>query len=262
MSIFDMFRQGTQQGNRPSPSLENGQNPQNFGQPPQGNQGNPPPQNNDQNPNPQSPQNNQQQKETPDDPFKEFWTIGKDQKQPQDLADFQFNFDPAKVDQQVQSFDFTKAITPDILEKIQKGGPESVSALLTAMNVVGQQAAKAALLTSTKVTESGIKSFGQRSKEVLPELVRNHTVSNALREDNPLYTDPATAPVVAAIEAEFTKRFPTATAQEIRDHAKKYFERFASKAAEFSGKTITDTPDPKTVGSNPLVQTDWSTEPT
>jgi hypothetical protein len=196
------------------------------------------------------------------DPYAELWNIDpKTNPQPADLAEFSFNMDPVKVNQQIGAMDFTKAITPEILQKIAAGGADAVTAMITAMNTVGQEAVKAALTTSVKVTETGIRNTGQRMKDQLPGLVRNETVSGVLREDNPLFNDPSTAPMMELVTQQMAMKFPQASPQEIKKHAMSYMANFATNAAKFTGKLISDAPAPNPQGAR-TVQVDWSTEPT
>lgn len=212
-------------------------------------------------PNPQAPVIPAVVEKPPEVDYSKLWDIDPKAQQPANLAEFSFNIDPAKVGQTFGQLDFAKSVTPEIMAKIAAGGPEAVSAMMTAMNTIGQEAVKTAVLASTRVTENGIRSNGQRLQDTLPNLVRNHTVSSALREDNPLMKDPAFAPIVATITEQITRQFPQATAEEIKAHSKAYFDRFATTAAGFAGKTISETP--VAPGANTrAMQLDWSNEPT
>lgn len=261
MSIYDAFRNMVNPGNRQSQSMQNvnpniDPNTQNPNTLPQNQQQ----QTNQNQNNPQNNQQQQQQKETPDDPFKDLWTIDPKQKGPVDLGEFNFAFDQGKVDASINSLDFTKAITPELMAKIAGGGADAVAATLQAMNIIGQQSAKTALMASTKITESGIRTNGQRLRDNLPHLVRNESVSNVLREDNPLFNDPSTAPMMELITQQMAQKFPNATPAEILKNARSYMANFAENAVKFTGgKVITDAPP--VTPSNKLLQTDWSTEP-
>lgn len=197
---------------------------------------------------------------SPGEAFKDLWTIDPKQKGPADLADFSFNFDPAKVNATVAGLDFTKAITPEILAKINAGGPEAMTAMLAAMNTVGQEAMKASLTTSVRVTETGLRNTGQRMKDSLPDLVRSQTVSSVLREDNPLFSDPSTAPIMELAVNQMAQKFPNATPNEIREHAKKYVVNFVQQGAKFAGVDMN--PQQTAVNKQVAAQHDWSQEPT
>lgn len=210
----------------------------------------------------QQQQNVQQVKEpSPEEAFKDLWTIDpKTTPQATPLGEFTYNIDPAKVQKNVSGLDFTKTITPELIAKIKAGGDDSVSAVLTAMNTVGQQVMANSMIASAKITETGLRTNGQRVEEALPRMIHQQTVSNALREDNPLFTDPSTAPVFAAIEQQFALKFPQATPQEIRAQSKEYMTNFIAKGAEFTGLTVSRAPA-NASSQGKSAQTDWSSEP-
>lgn len=238
------------------------------------------PQSNQLNSNNQNQQNNQQSTQTqtqatnpqgtqvavvkepsPEETFKDFWQIDpKKDTVPQDLSQFNFNFDAKKVDETVRTMDFTRGVSADLVKKVAAGGEEAVTAMLAMMNNVGQQVMRNAVIASAKVTESGLQSSGQRLSAELPGLVRSQTVSNALRGDNPLFSDPTTAPVLAAFEQQASIKFPNATPDEIRAHARTYMAHFAKKAAEFTGMEVTPA-KPAPTAKQSATQFDWTDEP-
>lgn len=263
MSIMDAFRNAF--GSQP-------QQPQNTQIMPPGSNQLQVPQNNQQqqqpnpaldaNGNPQLNNGEPTPEPSPLDPFKDLWTIDPKQteNQPQSLTEFSLAVDPAKVNAAVKNIDFTKAISSEILQKINAGGPEAMSALLVAMNAVGQQAVAQATTVNSKIVESSIRSSGANMEKLLPGMVRNHTISNTLREDNPLFTDPATAPMMAVLEAQFSQKFPNATAQQIKEHTQKYMIGFAERAASVY-KVGGDAPNSKQGNSQTNGDYDWSKEP-
>jgi hypothetical protein len=172
--------------------------------------------------------------ESPLGDFKDFWQTPKDQQQV-DIADFQFNFDANKVNQAVSKVDFTKSVKPEQIQAIAKGGEEAVTALLQVVNSVGQQAMQGAIIAGAKVTETGLKTSNSRIASELPNMVRKNAVSNALREDNPLFQNPAIAPMMAAIEDQFASKFPDATPQELKEKSQKYMLGFAQEIAKATG---------------------------
>ena len=190
----------------------------------------------------------------------ELWTM--EQPKPGEAdpnAPFRFNVDPAKVQQQVGRIDFTKSITPELLAKINAGGPEATAALLTAMNTIGQQVMVQSSLVNTKILESGLDASSTRMESKLPGLVRNQSISNALREDNPLFTNPATAPMLEAISSQMAAKFPNATPAEIRENAKKYLIGFAQEAQSVYKVEPNGTPQNNKAN---MSEYDWSQEPT
>lgn len=257
-NVMSMFRQGAQPMAAHSPALNmNNPNPQMGNDP-----ANTPAlqtQIGDPKLNPQDVLDADGKNKSPEVDYSKLWEPNKDNNGPADLGAFSFNMDPAKIDQTIGQLDFTKAVTPEMVAKIAAGGTEAVSAMLAAMNLVGQQSMKAALTASVKVTETGIQTSGQRLKDNLPGLVRNEAVSGALREDNPLFNDPSTAPMMEVLTQQMAQKFPQASPQEVREHAKRYMLNFAGQAAKFTGKQVVDMPT--VPAGQKQVQMDWSQEP-
>jgi hypothetical protein len=166
--------------------------------------------------------------------FEGFWTIDpkKDGAEPASLADFKFSVDQAKIQQAARGMDFTKVINADVMAAIGKGGPEAQAAMLSAMNTMSQEVMKNAILVSAGIVEGGIKSSGANTERMLPGLVKKTNISNALREDNPLFTSPATAPMLSMLEDQLSRKYPNATAAEITSHARKYLSGFAETATK------------------------------
>lgn len=186
------------------------------------------------------------------------WTIEPPKQGAEDPnAPFRFNVDQNKVKQQVGSIDFTKAITPEIMAKINAGGPEATAALLAAMNTIGQQVMLNATNVTTRITEAGLEHAGTRMESKIPALVRSQSISNALREDNPLFTNPATAPMLEAISTQMAAKFPNATPAEIRENAKKYLVEFAQQTQSVFKVEPNGSPKQTAVPS----EYDWSAEP-
>jgi hypothetical protein len=257
-NVMNMFRatpapqsvQLNQNGQPQNPNLQQQQQQQSAQLNPQGGQG-----------NPQNTQEQAPKEQSPEELFKDFWNIDpKKDTVPQDLGQFDFNFDPKKVTETVGTMNFTNGISPELAKKVSAGGEEAVSAMIAMMNSVGQQVMRNAVIASAKVTESGLRSSGQRIASELPGMVRSHTVSNALREDNPLFADPSVAPVLAAFEQQAAIKFPNATPQEIREYTRQYMGNFAKKAASFAGLEVNQQTKKPTIEKTGI-QFDWENEP-
>jgi hypothetical protein len=183
--------------------------------------------------NPNFGQPDPKQEKSPLEDFSKLWTIDPktDGQQQASLGDFAFSVDQAAIKKATQGIDFTKAITPEILAKVQAGGEGAMAAMLSAMNTMAQEAVRNSVLVSAGIVEGGIKSSGANTEKLLPSLVRKSNISNALREDNPLFNNPATAPMLNMLEGQLTRKFPNATPAEITEHARKYLVDFAKVAS-------------------------------
>lgn len=237
MSVMDMFRSmvgGGQPASLPAnqqqqnPNVNpNAQQPANVQLP---NQQQP----NNQGADPSNPNFGQAEPKEPKSPLADFeglWNSDPKKDAPQvSLGDFAFNVDRTKITQAAKGMDFTKAVTPEVMEAIKAGGDGAMAAMLTAMNTMSQEVMQNAILVSAGIVEGGIKSAGANTEKLLPSLVRKSNISNALREDNPLWSNPATAPMLSMLESQLARKFPNATPAEITENAKKYIEGFVKEA--------------------------------
>ena len=86
----------------------------------------------------------------------------------------------------------------------------------------------------------------------LPQHIKRQTVTDALRSENPIFSNPAVAPIISALEAQMTVKYPNATAPEITAMAKQYVEALGSSFAK--------KPEPKLSGDGKdKGEIDWST---
>ena len=130
--------------------------------------------------------------------------------------------DPKKFMEVAGKMDFSKAITPDQLQKIQAGGEEGLRAFASAMNTVAQQTFAQAAFAATKITEQGLTKARETFVAELPTHIKRHQVSDNLRNTNPIFNNPAVAPLIQAMESQFTVKYPSATPTEITQMAQNY----------------------------------------
>lgn len=213
-----------------------------------------------QQPNPQVKNEPAEKVVSPLDSYGELWTIEQPKPGEEDLnAPFRFNVDPAKIRQQSRTVDFTKAITPELMTKINAGGPEAMSALITAMNTIGQEVLAQSSQVNAKVLEAGLDASSSRMTKRLPGLVKSQAISEALREDNPLFQNPAVTPLLDAVQEQMQRKFPNATAAEIKAHAQKYLVGFAAEANKAFKVEPNKSANARSSGG--FEEYDWSQEP-
>lgn len=155
-----------------------------------------------------------------------------------------FNLDPAKLNEAAAQIDFTQNISAELIDKAAKGDA-------TALGEVIKQAGRAgftqsAVTTGTIVKDALEKLSKNYDEHVIPEILRRHTASTALRADeNPIFTNPATAPMLKMLEKQIMDKNPTASPQEITAHAKEYLLGFVREAAPGMGMVVTAKPAPQ-----------------
>lgn len=179
----------------------------------------------------------QEQAESPFKQFDKLWEPVKPAEGQIQDAPIVFNIDAAKVQASARNIDFTKTVTPALLEKINAGGEGAMQAMMQAMNEMGQTIFAQTMMANTKVLENGLEAGHQRISRTLPDTIKKQAVSSALKENNPLFTNPATAPLLKGLEAQLTQQFPTASPAEITEHARNYLVTFASEAIKLDPNT-------------------------
>lgn len=171
-----------------------------------------------------------QGEKSPFEDFNKLWETPKPVEGAIQDAPIKFTIDPTKVMNSAKQIDFTKTVTPALLEKVNAGGEGAMQAMLQVVNEIAQTSFAQAMMANTKVLESGLESTHQRTARTIPDAVRKVTVGNTLRESNPLFNNPATAPILQMLESQLLTQFPNASAAEISNHAQKYLSTFATEA--------------------------------
>lgn len=165
---------------------------------------------------------------SPMDAFKDIWQTPSDTNVDTTLPSNMFAaVDPAKMLESARKVDFAKTISPEVLSKITAGGPEAAQAFAAAMNDVSQRAYAQSSFAATKIVEQALTKFEEGMNNRLPGQVKKLQVSESLRESNPALSHPAAAPIVEALQAQFTVKYPNASATEIRQMATDYLTGFA-----------------------------------
>ncbi len=130
-----------------------------------------------------------------------------------------FNLDPKVLDTVSGSLDFTKSVSPELLQKATTG---DLQALMQVMNHVGQQSYKAALAHSTSLTDKFVDSRSKFDLKGIGAQVKSELASNAM-SSIPNYSHPAVKMEVNRIAQAMQKQNPEATPDEIATATKEYF---------------------------------------
>ena len=126
--------------------------------------------------------------------------------------------------------DFSKAVSPELLAAIAAGGDGAIAATLQAMNAMTQKSFGDSAFTTTKIVEQALAKQRTEFEASLPALIKSQNVSENLRNSNPIFSHPASAPVLDMFKAQALKKYPNASASEIQTMANSYLESFASAA--------------------------------
>jgi hypothetical protein len=139
-----------------------------------------------------------------------------------------FNVDPAKLQEAASKTDFTHVVTPELRQKLQAGGDDAMSATLEVINKVAQANFAQSALATTKIVEQALTKYQEANDARISGMIKQQTVSENLRGENPIFNNPAISPLVSAMEQQLTSKFPGASAAEITKMAKDYIAGVAT----------------------------------
>ena len=163
---------------------------------------------------------------TPFDGFDKLWETDPNASNAADQSVFG-TIDPQKVFEAARGANFSSAITPEMLAAVTAGGEGASVALQQAINAATQAAFAQSTLATTKLIEQAITKTNAKNLADLPGLVKRHTAADSLQGENPALSNPAAAPIIAAIQSQMALKHPNATASELKALATKYLANFA-----------------------------------
>lgn len=134
---------------------------------------------------------------------------------------------PEAIQQIAGKTDFSKVVTPDMMAKISAGGQEAAQAMIEAMNAVAQMTYAQSAQASIKLAETAVSSQREELLAQLPTLIKQQTVTETLRTSNPIFNNPAAAPMLNMLKDNLQAKNPTASAAEIQQMAQEYLGTFA-----------------------------------
>lgn len=165
--------------------------------------------------------------ESPLDGFKDLWQPVKVEEGAQPPASIVPFLDPTKLRESISKANFTQNISPELMKKAMTGDADAFQQV---MNETAKASFEQALLASRTLTETSINAWGDAQTKNLPGLVKSQMVRDTMAT-NPLYQHEATKPLMAALEVQLSQKYPTASANEITQHAKNYIDQFVQVAS-------------------------------
>lgn len=132
--------------------------------------------------------------------------------------------DPAKLQEAVKNLNFAGVITADTLNKISAGGEDAKAAFSQAMNSVAQTVFSQSAVATNSIVEKALQKQADQFKAELPNIVKSLSVREGLREENPMFSNPAVAPILDGLQSQLQLKYPNASAGELQKMAKNYLE--------------------------------------
>jgi hypothetical protein len=185
-------------------------------------------------PNPNNPTNpvqvaTQEAPASPLDKFNELWNTDPNAK-PNTPVSLFANLDPASIAAAAAKNDFTKVVTPEMAAALAAGGPGAVEAAKQMMNAMSQKAFGDSAVASTKIMENALTKQREMFLAELPSIIKNQTLSENLRNTNPIFSNPAVAPMLEMMKNQVASKHPNLSSAEQTKMAQEYVIAFAQVA--------------------------------
>lgn len=165
-------------------------------------------------------------------PFADFQDLWKNEPtDPNALSSVFGDLEPKKFMEAAGRIDFSKAVTPEMLTAISAGGEPAMAAFAQAMNKVAQGVYAQSAFATTKIVEQALARSKENFLAELPQHIKKEAVRGSLRAENPIFSNPAVQPIISALEAQMTVKYPNASAGEITAMAKQYVEALGTSFA-------------------------------
>lgn len=191
---------------------------------------------------------------TPLDAFAKLWeTPATDPNAPsQDPNNYFATLDPAKVMESAKKVNFAnQQVTPEMLAEVAKGGPDAVKVMLGLINQSSQAVYGQSALATASIVQKALDAQREQFQKQLPGLLKSHLVTDSLATENPIFTNPALAPMVEMARNQVLQKFPNATQTEVKQQVVTFFNAMQSALAPKSVKAGSG--NSSTGGEN----TDW-----
>ncbi len=161
--------------------------------------------------------------DTPESPLDQFATLWENDPNAPKTENFTPEvLDQTKLQEVMSKVDMTAAVTPENLAAIQAGGEEATKALMNSLNSVAQQTLMQATVISNKMSEQNTINLQKSILAQIPNLLKEQGLSNSLAEQNPIYSNPAVAPVIDAVKSQLALKNPNATVSELTTMAQDF----------------------------------------
>ena len=166
--------------------------------------------------------------QSPLDSFAEIWqTPTNVQNQAPNITADAIAFDANQMQairQKVGAMNFLAGAKPETIQAALTGNVEAFGSVI---NGAVQQALLQSMQLSGAMVNQGLRGLSQELMSHFPEIVRQQLASQQLRQDNPLFSNPATKPVLEALESALVRNQPGLTPQQVSQVAQSYLQEFA-----------------------------------
>ena len=136
--------------------------------------------------------------------------------------------DPQKLMEAAARVDFTKVVDQESMAKIAAGGEEAAQAMVALLNKTAQQVYGQSTVVTAKIVEQAVQQARDQFIAQIPDVIRKQGARAAVFESNPVFNNPAIAPLIDAQVAQLAIKFPKATPGELKGMAQEYLQEMAT----------------------------------
>lgn len=163
------------------------------------------------------------------DKFTDMWNLTEAEKPQAPVSPFA-GVTTEAIQQVAGKTDFSKVVTPEMMTAISAGGEQAAAAMLQALNSVAQQTYATSAEASMKLIDTALAKQREAFQAELPSLIKQQTVTENLRNSNPIFSHPAAQPMLQTLQQQLQLKNPTASAEQIKQKAEEYLVSFATAA--------------------------------
>jgi len=170
--------------------------------------------------------------------FAELWKVDPNAPKPASPASLvpTFNLDGKVLMEQAGKLNYTNHLSEDLVTKAMSGDKEAFLGVLNQVAQLGFAHNSAA--SANLIAESFGNANTALNDSIIPQAIRRQQVSSAISENNPIFSDPAVAPMMSMLQNQFAAKYPTSSPAEIAAMAATYLDGMAGRIVEAKGGSI------------------------
>lgn len=166
-----------------------------------------------------------------------------------------FNLDPAGLMAAAQKVNFVQHLNQ---EQVQKAMSGDAAAFLDVINQVSQLGFANATAASGELIRNSLTSAqGVLRDQVLPSAFRDQQISQEF-QNNPVFNDPAVAPLLGMVRTQLSQKYPNASPAEIAGMATRYMDGISQRVVTATGGSIVPQGQGNKTGFRDAAPTDWT----
>jgi|SRR6201985_2407172 len=161
---------------------------------------------------------------------------------PVDPNNYFATLNPQSVMESAKKVNFAnQPVSPELMAEIAKGGEAAVNAMKQLINTSSQQVYGQSALATASIVQKALDAQREQFQKQLPGILKGQLVADSLATENPIFTNPALAPMVDMARQQVLQKFPQATQAEVKQQIVGFFNAMQSALAPKAAVTAQQT---------------------